>query len=414
MTDALDPSSLAENPATPAEALKGMPFWLRTISPFLARIHTGLLHLRWIDGREWTFGAIRPGEEALEATLVVRDPAAIRRALLGGAVGFAEGYIADEWDSPDLVALLDLASRNTSGDRLVRKAGAPKTAVYRARHAARANTRAGSRRNIAEHYDLGNDFYRLWLDPSMTYSCALFDGSADTLEAAQVRKWDALLDLIAPQEGDSLLEIGCGWGGFAMHAARTRGVHVTGVTVSREQFDWARRIVDEVGLSDCVEIRLQDYRDVTGTFDHVASIEMFEAVGERYWPTFFQVLRERLRPGGTAALQLITIADGRFENYRRHPDFIQRYVFPGGMLPSPSMFRKVAENAGLSIRAQNTYGADYAMTLAEWQRRFEHALAEVRALGFDERFERVWRYYLAYCQAGFRNNMCDVMQVVLG
>jgi cyclopropane-fatty-acyl-phospholipid synthase len=386
-----------------------MPLWLRAMAPILSRVVTGTLRLRWTDGREWTFGGTDP-----EATLLVHDAAAVRRALLGGPIGFAEGYISGEWDSPDLVALLDLLGRNMPGDARARTPAAPKTVVHRARHAAHANTRRGSRRNIAAHYDLGNDFYRLWLDPSMTYSCALFDGAADTLETAQVRKWDALLDLISPEPGDSLLEIGCGWGGFAIHAAKTRGVRVTGLTVSREQYDWARDLVEEEGLLDRVDIRLQDYRDVTGTFDHVASIEMFEAVGERYWPTFFRVLRERLRPGGTAALQVITIADGRFEDYRRHPDFIQHYVFPGGMLPSPSAFRQAAEDADLAVGAVSTYGREYAMTLAEWQRRFESALAEVLALGFDERFERVWRYYLAYCQAGFRNGICDVIQVALG
>ena len=388
-----------------------MPLYLRLLTPVLDRVRLGTLHVRWTDGREWSFGSCAtPG---IEATVVVRDPAAVTRSILGGAVGFAEGYIRGEWDSPDLVALLDLACRNMPSATLVRRTAVLKTAGYRISHAARRNTRRGSRRNIAAHYDLGNDFYRLWLDPSMTYSCALFDGAGDTLEAAQVRKWDALLDLISPGPGDSLLEIGCGWGGFAIHAAKTRGVRVTGVTVSEEQAAWSRRAVEVAGVADRVEIRLQDYRDIGGTYDHIASIEMFEAVGESYWPTFFRTLRERLRPGGIAALQVITIADERFADYRRHPDFIQRYVFPGGMLPSPSAFRQVAEMAGLAVGTMRMFGADYDMTVAEWQRRFECALAEVRGLGFDERFERVWRYYLAYCQAGFRNQMCDVMQVAL-
>jgi cyclopropane-fatty-acyl-phospholipid synthase len=386
-----------------------MPVWLRLMSPLLDRVHDGLVVVRWTDGREYTFG----DGNGPTAVASIRDPRALSRLVTAGVMGFAEGYIAGEWDTPDLSALLDLAAHNSPARTLPLPVTVPRSYADRVSHLLRANTRRGARRNIAAHYDLGNEFYELMLDSSMTYSCAFFDGSGDGLAAAQVRKWDRLLDLIQPKAGETMLEIGCGWGGFAIHAAAARGCRVLGVTISEEQLAWATDRVREAGLEDLIEIRLQDYRDVAGTFDSVASIEMFEAVGEQYWPGFFRVVRQRLKPGGVAALQTITIADDRFEDYRRKADFAQRYVFPGGMLPSPSEFARVASEAGLTPGEPVFHGADYALTLEQWRDRFEASVAAVRALGFDERFERTWRYYLAYCRAGFRNGMCDVMQVAL-
>lgn len=394
---------------TSTEELRA-PLALRALSPVLDRIDHGRVRVRWTDGRERVYGHDTEGPEVLVAVNHIR---AARRLLTAGAMGFAEGYIAGDWDTPDLTALLDLAARNSPEETLLSRIRFPKEYADRLAHLLRPNTRRGARKNIHDHYDLGNDFYALWLDPSMTYSCALFDGSECDMETAQRRKWDRLLSLMRPQRGDTLLEIGCGWGGFAIHAAKSRGCRVVGVTISDEQHEWASRRVAEEGLGDLVEIRLQDYRDVTGTFDHIASIEMFEAVGERHWPQFFRTVRERLRPGGTAALQTITIADCRFDDYRRRADFIQRYVFPGGMLPCPAEFMRLASEAGLAPMAPSFFGKDYALTLAEWEQRFVTSIAEVRGLGFGERFERTWRYYLAYCQAGFRNGMVDVMQVAL-
>ncbi|MDO8963018.1 MAG: cyclopropane-fatty-acyl-phospholipid synthase family protein [Coriobacteriia bacterium] len=388
-----------------------LPLGLRVLRPALEGIEAGTLCVRWADERRWSFGGVRPGPKA---TIVVPRPAAaLRRMLYNGATGFAEGYVAGDWDSPDLGALLRMATLNMPADTMLSGVLFPGELVDRAAHLLRPNSPAGSRRNIHAHYDLGNEFYSLWLDPSMTYSCAMFDAECGSLDEAQTRKWDRLLDLLDPREGDDLLEIGCGWGGFAIHAARTRGLRVTGVTISDEQHAWALARVAEAGLSDRVEIRLQDYREITGTFDHVASIEMFEAVGERYWPTFFRTVRDRLRPGGVAALQTITIDHARFLDYRVRADFIQRYVFPGGMVPSPKAFEQAAADAGLRMQVPHFFGCDYAATLAEWERRFTSSIAEVRALGFDERFERVWRYYLAYCRAGFSSGMIDVMQVAL-
>lgn len=383
----------------------------RGLAAALRRVRTGELSVRWSDGSTATFSGPEPGPSA---AVTIRDPACVRRMLLGGSIGLAQGYMAGEWDSPDLTATLEFAARNLDAARAVaRRAMAPLTPANRLLHALRDNSRRGAKRNIAYHYDLGNDFYALWLDPSMTYSCAIFDGSDADLAAAQRRKWDRLLDLLEPEAGMSLLEIGCGWGGFALHAAKTRGLKVTGITVSDEQLAWAQRRVAEEGLEGQVEIRHQDYRDVSERYDRIASIEMFEAVGERWWPTFFGKVRDALADGGRAAMQVITIADERFARYRRKPDFIQRYIFPGGMLPSPSAFERCASEQGLAVGPATFFGKDYAQTLHAWEERFSCAVQQVRALGFGERFERMWRFYLAYCQAGFRTGSIDVMQVAL-
>jgi cyclopropane-fatty-acyl-phospholipid synthase len=334
--------------------------------------------------------------------------------VLSGSIGLAEGYMAQEWDTPDLMAFLEFALRNIDAAREAgRRLAAPLNPLNRLLHARRANTRQGSKRNIRYHYDLGNDFYSLWLDPDMTYSCALFDGSDADLVVAQRRKWDRLLDLLDARPGQTLLEIGCGWGGFAVHAAKTRGLKVTGVTISDQQLAWARERIAAEGLDDLVEIRQQDYRDISERFDSVASIEMFEAVGERWWPTFFAKVRDALRAGGRAAIQVITIDDARLGAYRRKPDFIQRYIFPGGMLPSPEAFERAAAAEGLEPAQPFFFGRDYAQTLHAWEERFSCAVQRVRQLGFDERFERMWRFYLAYCQTGFRTGAIDVMQIAL-
>jgi len=283
-------------------------------------------------------------------------------------------------------------------------------ALARLRHKLRANTRTGSRRNIAAHYDLGNSFYAQWLDPSMTYSAACFETGEEELTTAQTNKFDSLAAILDLQPSDHVLEIGCGWGAFAIHIASRYGCRVTALTVSPSQAEWAREKVAEAGLSDRIEIRLQDYRDVTGQFDKIASIEMFEAVGEEYWPVFFESLSARLRPGGLAGLQVITIEDQRFESYRRNPDFIQMRIFPGGMLPSVGAFTQAASAVGLTLDHARMFGADYAETLKRWRESFEAAWPEIVPLGFDERFRRLWRYYLCYCEAGFRAQTISVGQ----
>ncbi len=373
----------------------------------------------WLKGR-LTFVLPHGGEIALggqepgpNARIIVRDYNFIRRVLAAGDIGFAEGYMAGEWDSPDLTAVLQSASANW--DRLARLVNGSSVmrAVNFLRHLVRPNTRSGSRRNIHAHYDLGNAFYAQWLDPSMTYSSARFAGPEEDLGLAQRRKYATLAQSMALAPGHRVLEIGCGWGGFAEFAAREVGAHVTGVTISPAQHDFARKRLFEQGLADKADIRLTDYRDVTGTFDRVASIEMFEAVGERYWPAYFHKVRQVLAPGGRAGLQIITIRDELFDDYRSRADFIQKYVFPGGMLASEGRLRQETDRAGLEWTGIARFGQDYGRTLAEWGRRFNAAWDDIRGLGFDERFRRLWRFYLSYCEAGFVTERTDVVQLAL-
>lgn len=335
-----------------------------------------------------------------------------RRITTRGHVGLGESYMAGDWDSPDVTALLHCLAANQHALVEVFEGGWLNRLASLLRHRRRANTKAGSRRNIEAHYDLGNDFYRLWLDPSMTYSSAVYERDADSLEQAQANKYLRLLGMLNAEPGQHVLEVGCGWGGFARTAA-TAGLQLTGLTLSQEQLAYARRRFAGTPLAERVELRLQDYRDVTGQFDHIVSIEMFEAVGETYWPTYMDMLRRCLKPGGRAALQVITIADSEFDGYKASPDFIQQYIFPGGMLPTVGRFDDAAAAAGLRVAERSFHGLDYARTLDEWRQRFEDRLPEVRALGYDERFIRMWRYYLSYCEAGFRDERIDVMQVAL-
>ena len=266
-------------------------------------------------------------------------------------------------------------------------------------------------RNISAHYDLGNDFYSLWLDKSMTYSSAIFEKGANSLEKAQHAKYRSLAHNIGIREGSTVLEIGCGWGGFAEYVAKEIGAHVTGLTISREQHDYARERIHKAGLNDRVDIKFQDYRDETGKYDSIASIEMFEAVGEKYWPTYFSKIKDCLNDQGTAGLQIITIGDDYFDAYRQRPDFIQRYIFPGGMLPSPTALQSVTNAVGLRLSDERIFPQDYGLTLKAWRERFWEKWEEVRQLGFDLRFKRMWEFYLHYCEAGFRNENIDVRQM---
>jgi cyclopropane-fatty-acyl-phospholipid synthase len=373
-------------------------------------LHCGSLEIELPDGTRRLFQGTEDGPHA---TLRLRNGRLARRYLAGGSLGFAEGYIDGDWDTPDLAALLALLSLNEQawGDGYFGSLW--HRCVRRVQHLLRPNTRGGSRRNIYAHYDLGNEFFAAWLDPSMTYSSALFAEGVEDLEAAQKAKYRNLAQEIAVGPGQRVLEIGSGWGGFAVTAAKEFGARVTSITVSRAQAEYARARVFKEGLNEQVEIRLQDYRDVTGGFDRIASIEMFEAVGERFWPAYFRTLRERLLPGGTAGLQLITIADRYFDAYRRNVDFIQAYIFPGGMLPSPAALDREAARAGLTRTSEIGFGESYARTLALWNHRFQAAWPTIVVLNFDERFRRIWTYYLAYCEAGFRTRSIDVVQTVL-
>ncbi|MBI1245239.1 MAG: methyltransferase domain-containing protein [Alphaproteobacteria bacterium] len=405
-----------EPDAVPAwAAARGESFALRAILMAAARIEIGELTILGPDGRAHVFKGAKPGPRA---AFMLRTSRAARRVLFGGNVGFAEAYIDGEIDADDLPALLELAARNESALDDIHYGRASRLApivglARRLWHALRANTRSGSRRNIAYHYDLGNEFYRRWLDPSMAYSSAVFADGAKDLEAAQQAKFARMAKMMAIEPGQRVLEIGCGWGAFAAFLAREFRAKVTAITVSKEQLAHTQAKVQKEGLGDLVEARFVDYRDVEGTFDRIASIEMFEAVGEKYWPAYFGKLRECLAPGGRAALQIITISDRFFDTYRTGVDFIQRYIFPGGMLPSESALKAQIDDARLQLAGQFNFGLDYAETLAEWNRRFQKAWPEIQGLGFDSRFKRMWEFYLAYCEAGFRARSIDVTQVAI-
>ncbi|MBY6261886.1 class I SAM-dependent methyltransferase [Azospirillum sp. 412522] len=398
-----------------ASALRRQPRWLRlltgrdlwtgALARMAGRIRRGELTLRLPDGRTMCVGDPARGPRA---DLTLLDDSAARRLLLGGAVGMAEAYGDGLWRSGDLPALIELAIRNEAELGGGAKGTRAAALVNRLFHRSRANSRRGSRRNIAFHYDLGNDFYRLWLDPSMTYSSALYEREGQGLEEAQEAKIARVAELLQLRPGDRVLEIGCGWGGMAEHLAGRWGASVVGLTLSAEQLAFARNRVDAAGLAGRVDLRLTDYRDAGGRFDRIVSIEMIEAVGEEHWPRYFATLRERLVPGGAAVVQAITIDDARFPAYRRNCDFIQRHIFPGGLLPCPSALRAEAERAGLAVDHVERFGGSYARTCAEWRRRFLEAEPQVAALGFDGRFRRLWDYYLAYCEAGFRAGIIDV------
>ncbi|EIC20908.1 SAM-dependent methyltransferase [Thiorhodovibrio frisius] len=373
------------------------------------QFHAGQLRLRIGD----SLHANKGDEPGPQAEIQLHRPLSFARRVTGrGHLGFGESYLAGDWDSPDLTSLIHLFAVNEPVLASIEFGSWLGRLVALFRHHSRTNTKRGSRRNIAHHYDLGNAFYRLWLDPGMTYSAALFDGQDITLEQAQRRKYQSLLEMLGAEPGAHVLEIGCGWGGFAREAVAA-GHRVTGLTLSSEQLAWASETLTDPIASGEVDLHLRDYRDMDGQFDHIASIEMFEAVGERYWPVYMNKIRQLLRPGGRAALQVITIDEQYFDSYRSSPDFIQKYIFPGGMLPTPARFDAVVEQAGLRISARRWFGQDYARTLAIWHQQFMEQLTAVRGLGYDETFIRMWRYYLAYCEAGFRDGRIDVMQVVL-
>lgn len=374
----------------------------RTVFALLEKLSGGLLEIRLPDGSCALFG---DGERGV--TLQVHDEALFARVLARGDIGLAEAYLDGQWDSPDITALLLLLARNREVLARAVYGSWRKLLAARVRHWFNRNSRAGSRRNIMAHYDLGNDFYRAWLDPSMSYSAALYPVGEDaSLSVAQHAKYRRILDRLQAKAGERVLEIGCGWGGFA-ELAVADGLQLTGLTLSPAQLEWARKRVPQADL------RLQDYRDTQEKFDHVVSIEMFEAVGERWWPTYFSTVARALKPGGKAVIQSITLRDDLFPSYRRGTDFIQQYIFPGGMLPSRRVFRQAAARQGLQVTDEFAFGLDYARTLAAWRASFEANWPQISQLGFDDTFRRLWRFYLCYCEAGFAAGNIDVVQFEL-
>jgi cyclopropane-fatty-acyl-phospholipid synthase len=393
-----------------AQAVKGLPARARIVLSAAQGLARGSLRIRTPEGRAFLVGGNAPGPDA---EVILHNWNLPGRAFSGGTIGVAESYMDGDWDSPDVTTFLELFVVNTeAGERVAGGANWLLTAFQRVRHWLNDNTRSGSKRNISAHYDLGNTFYRHWLDPSMTYSSALYVTGANDLESAQAAKYRALARDTGIGPTDHVLEIGCGWGGFAEFAAREIGCKVTGLTISKEQHAFARQRIAGAGLGDKVEIKLQDYRDETGKYDRIASIEMFEAVGEKYWPVFFGKVKDCLKAGGTAGMQIITINEAAFRLYRKRPDFIQRYVFPGGMLPTPALLKSLGAAHGLSHLRERVFPQDYARTLAEWRSRFWSSWEKIVPLGFDDRFKKLWEFYLHYCEAGFRAEYIDVRQVV--
>ncbi|MGC4025763.1 MAG: cyclopropane-fatty-acyl-phospholipid synthase family protein [Mesorhizobium sp.] len=392
------------------EIARGMPSTARFVLQTAMHLPYGTLRVTLPDRRILQIDGQSPGPSA---ELVLNNWRLPQRAFAGGTIGVAESYLDGDWHSPDVTSFLELFVVNTEqGDQMAGGANWFLTTIQRIRHWLNDNTRTGSRKNISAHYDLGNRFYSQWLDPSMTYSSALYQTGANDLESAQAAKYRALANDIGIRKGAHVLEIGCGWGGFAEFVAREFGCKVTGLTISQEQYDYARERIAKAGLSDRVEIKFQDYRDEQGQYDHIASIEMFEAVGEKHWPIFFDKMRACLKKGGTAGLQIITINESAYPNYRRKPDFIQRYIFPGGMLPTPAILRALGHEHGFSYLKERVFPQDYARTLAEWRERFWASWEKILPMGFDERFKKLWEFYLHYCEAGFRAEYIDVRQII--
>ena len=376
----------------------------------ISKLRYGRLHLTMPDGNQYQFEG---SEQGPDADMTIHSHNAIKRMMADGKMGFCEAFMVAEITSHDPAALVELAVMQNDYVEANLKFSVIKTQLRKLMHYRNNNSKTGSRKNISYHYDLGNSFYDKWLDRSMTYSSAYFERETDDLKTAQEAKYRRLAEMVGLKPGDRVLEIGCGWGGFAEFAASHYDVHITGITISQEQYDYAVARIEKAGLSDKVTLKLTDYRDVTEQFDKIVSIEMFEAVGEAYWPTYFSTLSRCLHQGGKAALQVITIDDAIFDDYKREPDFIQQYIFPGGMLPSVPRLDTPLKSAGLKLVEDNGFGLHYARTLKEWRDRFLAAWPEISDTGFDQRFKRMWELYLAYCEGGFRAGSIDVRHMLI-
>jgi len=397
--------------ASPLSLPAGAPPAARTILNLLQRLHHGTLTVQMPDGSARVFG-----NGALpHAAITLKNWNVCSAALKSGDIGFAECYIAGDWTTPQLTDLLRVFICNRHEVESVIYGNWLGRLAYRIRHLLNRNSKANSKKNIHAHYDLGNAFYELWLDETMNYSSASFEGDAQLgLVDAQHAKVRRALPMVDAKPGDRILEIGCGWGALAEKATTEFGASITGVTLSTEQLAFANARMQRLGTQSQADLRLQDYRDIAdGPFDAVCSIEMVEAVGREYWPTYFETVARQLKPGGRACIQSIVIQDALFERYINGTDFIQQYIFPGGCLPCPREFRAQAQAAGLTVVDEFAFGVDYATTLRLWREKFLAERARVLQLGFDERFIRTWEFYLAYCEAGFAQGDIDVVQYTL-
>lgn len=389
---------------------KNLPRYFSQVFEMAATMNTGILDFVLPDGRVFRANGKNPGPVA---QVDIHNPEVFARLIREGDLGFSDAYLDSWWSTPDLQSFMDWV--HAENDELYD--GFPGMSLVRAfekiRFWLQSNSKRQARKNISHHYDLGNDFYRLWLDNTMTYSSALFTTGQEDLEAAQIAKYASMVDQMGVKEGDHVLEIGCGWGGFAEYAAKERGLKVTGLTISKEQLEFSKKRIKNKGLEGKVDIKLQDYRDEKGRYDGIASIEMFEAVGQKYWPVYFDTIKKCLHPGRQATLQIITIQEDRWDVYQRGVDFIQKYIFPGGMLPSPNVLKSEVQNAGLSVVKSIEFGQSYSQTLRRWHDTFNAKWDQAAELGFDDRFRRMWNFYLTSCAATFESGNCDVTQITI-
>jgi cyclopropane-fatty-acyl-phospholipid synthase len=395
---------------TTTEGQKDLPRYFSQVMGMASKLRFGRIDFVLPDGRRFRAEGQNPGPVA---ELDIHNADLFARLIREGDLGFCDAYLDGWWSTPDLQAFMDFIHADNEdiydgfpGMGLVRR-------FEQLRFWLQRNSKQQARKNISYHYDLGNDFYGLWLDETMSYSSALFTDPQQSMEAAQIEKYKSMVDEMGVQAGDHVLEIGCGWGGFAEYAAAERGLRVTCLTISEEQFKYAVDRIEKAGLSNMVTFKLQDYRDEKGQYDGIASIEMFEAVGEQYWPVYFETVRERLKPGKTATFQIITVAHRRWKVYKRGVDFIQKYIFPGGMLPSPVVLREQIEKAGLAVEKSIEFGNSYDITLRRWHETFNEKWDQIAAMGFDERFKRMWNFYLTSCAATFDSGNCDVTQITV-
>ena len=389
---------------------QNLPRYFSRVFDLVGKLNSGRVDFVLPDGRRFRAEGKCPGPVA---EITINNPEVFARLIREGDLGFSDAYLDGWWTTPDLQTFMDFIHADNddmydgfSGIAIVR-------AWEKVRFWFQSNSKRQALKNISHHYDLGNDFYSLWLDDTMTYSSALFNTGQESLENAQIAKYASMIDQMGVKPGDHVLEIGCGWGGFAEYAAKERGLKVTGLTISKEQLLYAQKRIKNKGLEDKVDLKLQDYRDEKGVYDGVASIDMFEAVGEKYWPIYFETIKHCLKPGRQATLQIITVHDARWDVYKKSVDFIQKYIFPGGMLPSPTVLKQEVTKAGLRVQHSIEFGKSYSQTLRRWFDVFNDQWDTINDMGFDDRFRRMWNFYLTSCAATFESGNCDVTQITL-
>ena len=387
-----------------------MNFWDKIFLKGIKKFPYGSLQIEWPDGKSQKIDAIHKGPNA---KLKIVDSNVVREIIQGGSIKFAELYISKRIITNNLTNLMHYCALNNDQAEETFKITIFRYLYNKYLHFKNKNTKIQAKKNISHHYDLGNQFYKYWLDKSMTYSSAIFNGKNDNLELAQNNKYQKLADLSSIKKGDNILEIGCGWGGFSEFLAKNYDCQITALTISREQFKFTTERMEKANLTSKVKVVFCDYRNIKGQFDKVLSIEMFEAVGREYWKIFFEKIKTILKPNGNVGLQLITIDDKIYNVYKNNPDFIQKYIFPGGMLPSVEVLKNIIENTSFRINSINSYSNDYAKTLNIWNKEFNRNWTKIEKLGFDERFKLLWNYYLSYCEGGFLSKNIDLKQINL-